>query len=59
MYTLIEKDGVEEKAYIYCFYDFVLLFQSVQGGRQFLKITKFECTYFMGDPKEYFISQNS
>ena len=39
--------GVKAKAYIRCFYDIILLFKSVQGGRRCLKITKLERTYFM------------
>ena len=46
-YALREREGVKAKAYIYCFYDIILLFKSAQGGRGCMKITKFEHTYFM------------
>ena len=33
IYTLKGRsEGVKAKAYIYCFYDVILLFKSVQGG---------------------------
>ena len=50
MYALRGREGVNAKAYIYCFYDVILLFKNVQGGRGRLKITKFEGTYFMDGP---------
>ena len=53
-HTLKEREGVKEKAYIYCFFDVILLFESVQGERRCLKITKFERTYFMDGPILYF-----
>ena len=37
--------------YIYCFYDILLLFKSVQGEMGSLKITTFERAYFMDNPK--------
>ena len=44
--------GREEiRAYIYCFYDVVLFFKSVQSGRMYLKIAKFEHSYFMNGPE--------
>ena len=49
MYALRGREGVKEKTYMYCFYDVILLFKSVQG-RRVLKITKFERTYFMDGP---------
>ena len=48
--TLYEGEGVKAKGYIYCFYDVILLFKSVQGERGCLIITKFERTYFMDVP---------
>ena len=50
MYALRGREGVKAKAYISCFYGFVLLFKSVQEGRGCLKITKFERAYFMDGP---------
>ena len=46
----LRGSGVKAKAYIFCFYDVILLFKSVQGGKGCLKITKFERTYFMDGP---------
>ena len=37
--TLRGREGVKAKAYIYCFYDVILMFKSVQGERECLKIT--------------------
>ena len=45
------REGVERKAYIYCFYDVILLFKSMRVGKGCLKITKFQRTYFMDSPK--------
>ena len=53
-HTLKERERVKDKAYIYCFFDVILLFKSVQGERRCLKITKFERTYFMDGPISYF-----
>ena len=53
MYALRGKKGIKAKAYMYCFYDAILLFKSIyKGGRGCLKITKFERTYFMDGPRE-------
>ena len=41
------KEWVKAKAYIYCFYDAMLLFKNIQEEKGCLKITKFERTYFM------------
>ena len=41
------REVVKAKAYIYCFYNVVILLKSVEGERGYLKIIKFECTYFM------------
>ena len=53
-HTLKERERVKEKAYIYCFFDVIPLFKSVQGERRCLRITKFERTYFMDGPISYF-----
>ena len=50
MSAVSESEGAKAKTYIYCFYDVILLFKSVQGGKWCLKITKFESTYFMDGP---------
>ena len=44
------REGGKAKAYIYSFYDVILLFKSFQEGRGCLKITKFERPYFMDEP---------
>ena len=43
------RETVKAKAYIYCFYDAVLLLKRIHWGKG-LKITKFERTYFMDGP---------
>ena len=50
MYALREREGSKAKAYTCCFYMVILLFESVQGGRGCLKITKFERKYFIDVP---------
>ena len=47
MYALRGRDGVKPKACIYCFYEIILLFKSIQDESGCLKIIKFECTCFM------------
>ena len=49
-YVRFKGEGGGQGKSIYCFYDIILLFKSVQGGRGCLKITKFERTYFMDGP---------
>ena len=49
-YVRFKGEGGGQGESIYCFYDIILLFKSVQGGRGCLKITKFERTYFMDGP---------
>ena len=43
------RGTVKVKAYIYCFYDAVLLLKRIHWGKG-LKITMFERTYFMDGP---------
>lgn len=45
------REGGKAKAYIYSFYDVILLFKSFQEGRGCLKITRFDRTYFMDGPE--------
>ena len=44
------REGVKAKGYFCCFCDVILSFESIQGGRGCLKITIFQCTYFMDGP---------
>ena len=44
------KTGMQVAPENLLFYDIILLFKSVQGGRRCLKITKSERTYFMDGP---------
>ena len=44
------EGGGQAKTYVYCFYDVILLFKSVQVGRGCLKINRFDRTYFMDGP---------
>ena len=55
-YALRGRERVRVKAYVYCFYDVILLFKSVQEEGRGLKITKFERKYFLNGPKVYNIN---
>ena len=50
MYALRGRDGIKAKACIYCFYEIILLFKSIQDKRGCLKINKLECTCIMNGP---------